>query len=329
MTPAPPQKWLQTALKWLAALAVAGSLAAAAVLIRPAPAMQESEIFIPVRFGKTPAGLTLSEPPIKGLEVLIRGPQKRIDNLALQELHYEFDLSREEVGLKSIAVIPERIPLPKEIAVIQVNPATVIVRIENEITKHTPVEVSLTGKPASGFKVADALSQPPAVFLRGPESVLQPIQTIVTKPVDVTELADKVKKEIVLDLPPGITVIYPSGIMRADIYIDPKVVVKKLEGLPVTGRNSEFQFKINPPQIEIELKGPMVAVEKLDTAKEVAVYVDLKGLKPGIYPRRAAIALPPDVTLVGVKPEIFTVEIDNKPFAAKQNAEPKAKSTTK
>ena len=51
--------------------------------------------------------------------------------------------------------------------------------------------------------------------------------------------------------------------------------------------------------------------DKLDNEKGIHVYVDLKSLKPGVYIRRATITLPVKTTLIGVKPEIFTVKIMN------------------
>jgi hypothetical protein len=42
---------------------------------------------------------------------------------------------------------------------------------------------------------------------------------------------------------------------------------------------------------------------------DFSVYVDLSKLEPGVYVRRATIALPLNTTLVGVDPEIFTVNV--------------------
>jgi YbbR domain-containing protein len=68
-------------------------------------------------------------------------------------------------------------------------------------------------------------------------------------------------------------------------------------------------YSIMPPTINIEVKGPVNIIEKLHKDKGIEVYVDLKGLKHGVYVRRATITLPVKTTLIGVKPELFTVKI--------------------
>jgi YbbR domain-containing protein len=52
-------------------------------------------------------------------------------------------------------------------------------------------------------------------------------------------------------------------------------------------------------------------IEKLYGTNGVQVYVDLKGLKPGIYNKRATITLPVKTTLIDATPEIFKVKIIN------------------
>jgi len=41
------------------------------------------------------------------------------------------------------------------------------------------------------------------------------------------------------------------------------------------------------------------------------VYVDLKGLPPGTYVKRATITLPVKTALIGVTPEMFTIKISS------------------
>ena len=70
-----------------------------------------------------------------------------------------------------------------------------------------------------------------------------------------------------------------------------------------------YPFKISPPAIEITVKGPARSVNFLPSDPDFDVYVDLKGLVPGVYVRRAVILLPLPTTLVKATPELFTVHI--------------------
>ncbi len=270
---------------------------------------QETDIFIMVDFGKIPSGLTITGTPLKGIEARVRGPRSAIKALSDLKLQYVLDLSGIDVGIKSVPIKSNRIPLPHGISIIKINPDFLTVKVENEIRKKLPVIVAFSGKPATGFTVSSAFAKPLSVTLRGPENALNPMEEVLTKPIDIKGLSESFKKEIALDLSENIKSVAHSGIVLAEIFIKEKIGTKKITDIFVQGKDTEYVYSIKPTAIEIEVKGPVNIVEKLIKDKGVEVYVDLKGLKPGIYIRRATITLPVKTTLISVKPEIFTVTI--------------------
>jgi len=278
-------------------------------LLWPVSSSDETEIFIPVDVGKIPQGLTVTDLPLQGIEVRVRGPKSAIETLSNLKLRYTINLSDAHAGVKVVPINHNRIPLPKEISILEVKPSFLTVRIEKEINKQLPVIISFSGKPASGYFVSDAVAKPSAVILRGAEHILDPIDKAVTKPIDVTGLSESFKKEIALDLAEGLEIPDPSKIIIGEIVIAEKVVTRKFHDIAVGGKNTRYAFNITPPVITIEVKGPVNTLEKLHTDKGLHVFVDLKDLKPGVYVRRAAMTLPVKATLVGVNPEIFTVKI--------------------
>ena len=287
-------------------------LVALIFFIWPASSSEETDIFIPVDIGKLPRGLTATDLPLKGIEVRVRGPKSAIETLSKLELRYKLDLPDTKIGVKAIPVEQDRIPLPREISIIEVTPSFLTVRIEKEINKQLPVIISFSGKPASGFFVSDAFAKPPSVIIRGSEFVLGPIDKALTKSIDVAGLSESFKKEIALDLPEGLEIIAPSGTILGEIVLKEKIVTRKFHDIRVEGKNTPYAFSITPPVIAIEVKGPVNTLEKLHTEKGINVLVNLKDLKPGVYVRRAAITLPGKATLVGANPEIFTVIIMDK-----------------
>jgi YbbR domain-containing protein len=272
--------------------------------------LQETDILIPVVSAGIPEGLTITGTPLKDIEVSIRGPKSVLKTLPDLKLQYLLDLSGIDIGLESIPIKKERITLPEGISIVRVNPIFLTVRVEKEIKKELPVKIAYSGKPAAGFTVAGALAKPFSMNLRGPENILDSIEEILTKPVDIKGLSASLKKEIALDLPENIEVVAHSGIILAEVVIEEKIVTKNLTGIIVTGKGTTYDYSIKPSVIDIEVKGPENIIEKLVKETGVKVYVDLKDLNPGIYIRRATIPLPVKTTLIRVKPEIFTVKID-------------------
>jgi YbbR domain-containing protein len=266
-------------------------------------------VFIPVDFGQIPAGLTITGPSLKGIEVYVRGPKSRVRILSDLKMRYMLDLSGVQVGINSIPIKKDRIILPEGISIVKINPTFLTVTIDNKIKKELPVKILLSGKPASGFIVSEVVAKPSSIILQGPENILGSMDKVLTKPVEIKGFSESFKKEVALDLVDDLEIIPPSEIIFAEISIKEKIVVQKFFDIQVEGRNSPFSYMITPPAINIEVKGPVHIIEKLHAEKWINVYVDLKGLPPGTYVKRATITLPVKTALIGVTPEMFTIKI--------------------
>lgn len=299
--------------KWLVPIGIALVLA---IFLWPKPGPYEADLFVPLDITGLSNGLTLRKMPVKGIEIRIRGPEKPVRNLMGQTLSYRLDLSGRDAGVHSMAVRPERFGLSREIEILHAHPDPLIFRIEPEITKTVPVRVAIDGTPASGFYIAEIRPRPASVVLRGAKSSLGPVEVVTTKPIDVNGLHESFKKEVALDLVEGVVPVAPGGVILAEVGIGEKEARRTFSRVTVSGKNARYRFAITPPSINITVKGPVSTLTKIET-EGIEVYVDLQGLAPGVYPRRAVIALPVEVTLLQAEPEIFTVTIQ-------QQALPKA-----
>lgn len=264
---------------------------------------------MPVEYAQPASGLTIVGPVVKGVEVRIQGSAADVEKLSGQSLSYAPDLSGLSVGVQTLPVLKERIPLPAGVSMIGVKPESLTLRVEKEIVKEVPVEIVLTGKPALGYGITGFVSRPLSAVLRGPESHLGQRIKIPTKPIDITGLSETFRKETTLDLPEGLNVVSGSKIVTAEIFIEEKIETREFQDLVVEGKDASHAFSVTPAVVSIQVKGPINVLEKLQAEKGIGVYVDLKGLAPGVYVRRATITLPVNTTLVGVRPEIFTVKL--------------------
>lgn len=271
--------------------------------------VQEADIFVPIDSEKIPEGLIITNGPFKGLEVRVRGSKSAIRNLSELKIQYTIDLSQADIGVNTIPIHQDRIPLPRGISILKINPDLIAVKVENEIQKKLPVEISLTGKPAKGYIVVGAEAKPMTIILRGAEDTLGPMDKISTKPIDLKGLSGSFKKEVTLDFLENLKPVDSSKMVLACISIKEQIITKTFDNIPVKGSGGFFEYRITPPVITIKVKGPVNMIEKLNGDKGIQVYVDLKELNPGVYDRRATITLPVRTTLIDAKPEIFKVRI--------------------
>ena len=103
--------------------------------------------------------------------------------------------------------------------------------------------------------------------------------------------------------------VAPKTPIMAEIIISEEILTKSLTDIAVQGNDSQHVYEITPPVITIDVKGPARLLETLSSTPDFRVYVDIKGLDPGVYVRRATLELPVETTLISASPEIFTVRI--------------------
>jgi len=278
-------------------------------LLWPYASIQEADIFIPVDSEKIPEGLIITNGPFTGIEVHVRGPKSIVRTLSDLKIQYTIDLSGINIGANVIPIRQDQIPLPKGISILKINPDSITAKVENEIKKKLPVNISLIGKPAKGFMVVGVKANPMSVILRGSEDTLSQMDKISTKPINIKGLSGSFKKEVALDLVENLKLVDSSKIILANVFIEEQLTTKTFDNIPVQGDGSLYIYRITPPVITIKVKGPVNMIEKLYGSNGVQVYVDLKGLKPGVYNKRATITLPVKTTLIDAKPEIFKVKI--------------------
>jgi YbbR domain-containing protein len=278
-------------------------------LLWPYVSIQEADIFIPVNSEKIPEGLIITNGPLKGIEVHVRGPKSIVQTLSDLKIQYKIDLSGVNTGVNFIPIDQARIPFPDGVSILKINPDSITVKVENEIKKKLPVNISLTGKPAKGFMVVGAEAKPVSVTLRGSEEALGKMDKVSTKPINIKGISNSFKKEVALDLAENLKLVDSSQLILANVFIKERLTIKTFDNIPVAGEGSLYVYRIMPPIITIKVKGPVNMIDELSGSNGVQVYVDLKGLKPGVYKKRATITLPVKTTLMDAKPEIFKIKI--------------------
>ena len=264
---------------------------------------------IPIVLESLPEDLIHSGSALKDLTVTVKGSRSALTHLATLKPVYALDLAAVEPGEHSIPVHPEQLSLPDDLTVVNIDVSAIHLVIENVVQKELPVMVALAGSPAKGYSVTAALAVPANIVIRGPQSLLDALTKVSTNPIDVSGAVESLKKEVAVALEDRIEIIFPKGVITAQVQIEEKVVTRKYTDVPVEGKNTSFLFSITPPIIQIDVKGPVNVLDKLVERDDFSVYVDLAKLEPGVYVRRATIALPLNTTLVGVEPEIFTVNV--------------------
>jgi len=272
----------------------------------------EASIKIPVLGINIAPGLIMTGPSVQGIEIQVTGSAAHMQALQEAPLKYELDLAGLGNGIHTIPITKEPIALPDGVSIVKLITPTITIRIDHEIKKELPIVVVVEGEAAPGFHVTGSSASPQKAVVRGPQYILNDIEHISTNPIDIAGASEAFKKEITLNLAESVTVVFPEDPILAQIDIAVKTITRTFKNLPLAGRHITLPYSITPPVISLDVKGPTNIVNTLETSETFVVYLDLAGLKPGVYVRRATIVLPVTTMLVGVSPEIFTVTIKEK-----------------
>lgn len=82
------------------------------------------------------------------------------------------------------------------------------------------------------------------------------------------------------------------------------------EDISVSGVNTTHNYVIQPDTASVTLRWPVAYFSETLPKEKIYVYMDLKGLGPGVHVAPAKIRLPEKARLIRVEPTLFTVTIN-------------------
>jgi YbbR domain-containing protein len=201
------------------------------------------------------------------------------------------------------------------VRVVSVEPAEIRVRLEVLTSRVMPVQLSVSGEPALGYRKGSPVIEPSEVTLTGPQSEVSKV-AVVRAALDVSGVNDTVKKSVTLQaldqsgnlvsgvsiLPPVVTVTQPIQLLGGYRNVVVKVVTRGqvAEGYWLTN------ISVIPPTVIVFSSDPQL-VNDLPGFVETNP-LDLSGLNDDVDVR-ATLNLPPGVTLAGEESVLVRLSI--------------------
>jgi YbbR domain-containing protein len=157
-----------------------------------------------------PNGYVLLD-PVQRARVRLRGRASRIRNLNPFVVDIFLEIPAAERSAYDLQILPENVIMPEGVEVVTIEPATIRVRLDREVTGMLPVRARLVGEPAAGAVAREVQVIPDKVLVSGPESRLRAVNNLVTTAVDLDGHAlDFEETAAVLSPDPLIKVLQPA-----------------------------------------------------------------------------------------------------------------------
>ncbi|MBN1535844.1 MAG: hypothetical protein JW908_03850 [Anaerolineales bacterium] len=223
------------------------------------------------------------------------------------------DLAGLEAGSHTLPVKVQVAANPNQ--VIKVEPEEVNLTLERLITKTFPVEMSINGEPALGYRKGSVTVSPDEVKVSGPASEVSKVVNVVAS-LDIDGVNETVRKNVDVDC------LGENGEFISEIDVSPatvlasqqisllggyrNVVVKVSTEGQVTSGYWVTNISVSPPNVTVFSSDPQL-VNQLPGYVETKP-VDLTGLSDDVD-IRATLDLPQDVTLAGEESVLIRLSI--------------------
>jgi len=173
----------------------------------------EAGVTVPIEFHRIPSNLEISSVNIPEAQVRVRGPERLIHELRVQDVHVEVDLTGVKPGERTFDLTAQQVRQPRDLEVVQIVPSQVRLNFDSGLTRQVPIQPRVIGTFAPGYRIAKVLADPAAVSISGPKQRVEAVEAATTDPVDASgnmERGSFVTNAFVSD--PLVQIVHPAPV---------------------------------------------------------------------------------------------------------------------
>jgi len=159
----------------------------------------ELALSVPLELINIPRDLIVVNNLTQGIEIRVNGPRSLVRDLATKNLTKSLDLSHTRPSTIGFPITSEGIPLPRGVKITRINPTQVIVVLQKLMIKKVTLRPRISGKPAPGYEIESIQINNEQVEIAGPQDVVENLETLYTKPIDIHGLKSNLKQRTYLD----------------------------------------------------------------------------------------------------------------------------------
>jgi YbbR domain-containing protein len=250
---------------------------------------------------------------VEPVQVRLSAPEDRWEQLTSANFRAIADLKGLEAREQKVAVRVE-VTGVRSVRVVEVVPSTVLVNLEDFVTREVEVVASTFGTPPLGYDVTGTTPDVTTVEVSGPESLVALVGEVVAD-VNVTGLT--VSLPVSVDLVPegssggevrGVQVNPPS--VRVSVEVEQTTLTRPIPLTPTLIGEPAGGFRVTgvavfPPTLDV--RGPLSELQSLDAL--MLSPVDVSGQRSSVSRQVSARDVPAGLSAVGFQPVTVLVTI--------------------
>lgn len=248
-------------------------------------------IGVQLEFRGLQPGLEISGDTDQTVSVRLRGPRDVVRSILPNQIAVVADLSNKEPGDRVIQLKAEDVARPDSVQVLQIEPPTIRLRIEQTVRKRVRVEPELLGRVPDGFEIYSLGIEPSEVEIEGPQTQISQIATVTTESVQLTDRRESFRAAVDVDHGNHNVRVLTPGPIRLNIEIGEQRLTRVIRHVPVKWFNQPPRGRILTPEVDVELYGPRSLLESL-RPEDLRVEIKTGNLPAEAHKVRPEVILP-------------------------------------
>ncbi len=261
---------------------------------------------VPVRINSTdapPFGFELdAQPSADPTEAVVSGLKQNVDTV--DAVYADLKLTGLSVSTNVTLPLSARTADSHAISGVTIQPSSATIKVAIKRTvfnRDAFVSVPTHGKPAIGYQLQEAHTDPPSVTIAGSLDTLNNVTTIPTDDVEIEGATQDVKRVVGLRPPPGVTIVNSRNVSATVTIIAARGQGAMLVAPRITGLTTGSSASVTTTALVVSFSGPQPQVLALKPA-DVSLTVDVSGLAPGSYSLEPKLSLPSGLDKDAISP---------------------------
>ncbi len=254
--------------------------------------------------------VVFENPPIEEVEITVKGPQTFIRSLKDNSNLVFVDLIKQNIKTNknhTIIFRDSNISVPFAVEIKKIVPSKATIKLVPGIKKTIQIKPHFVGAIGKDLKMIKWEIRPNEIEVVGPEKQIQKIESVLTRPIDLSTLNDSgMIQASIIDLHKSIS--YDSSTPFEFSYIiKPTKANQSLKNLRIRFVSSAVRFETKTKFVSIDV---LTSENRVIKASEVHVVADIpESLKLGTHKIDLKVRLPDDIHVLRVYPESIMVNI--------------------
>src|SRR5262245_12876605 len=192
----------------------------------------------------------------------LSGPRDIVRSLTPNQLLVIADLSGKEPGERVVQLKVDEGFLPDNVKVMQIEPASIRIKLEPNLTKRLRVEAQFSGKVMEGREFYGVELYPGEVEIEGPQSVVSKMERVLTEKVILDGRDADFQTSVEVEIPQDSRVKTP-GRIKLSVKIGEERMLRRFANAPVRWSDKGAVGWLLTKTVRLEVFGPKSVVESL------------------------------------------------------------------